>query len=70
MGALYSITRIMPHTYLDNAGQAVNGFQVSFTISELDEGHFIDVPKQDESEIDRRIKAFIATRKKLLSLGG
>jgi len=70
MGALYTITRILPHTYLDNAGQAVNGFQVSFTISELDEGHFIDVPKQDAAEIDKRIKAFIADRKKLIALGG
>jgi len=70
MGALYTITLTQPQTYLDNAGQPVNGFRVDFTIAEFDEGHSINVPKQDPAEIDRRIKALIADRKKLASLGG
>jgi hypothetical protein len=70
MGALYTVTGTTPEVYIDNSGQAINGFRVSFTIHEFDEGHFLNVPKQDPVEIDRRIKGLIADRKKLAALGG
>lgn len=70
MGALYTIARTLPETYLDNAGQPVRGFRVDFTMTEYDEGHSLNVPKIDAAEIDRRIKAAIADRKKLAALGG
>lgn len=70
MPALYTITDTRPSTYLDNAGSPINGYQVSFTITEFDEGHFINVPKVDAKLIDARIKAFIADRQALAKLGG
>jgi hypothetical protein len=70
VGALYTITDISPAIYLDNARQATNGYQVTFTLTEFDEGHMINVPKLDDALIDARIKEVLAARKKLAKLGG
>lgn len=69
MPALYTIGPILDSTYLDNGGAVVKGFQVSYTITELDESHVINVAKLDDKLIDARIRAEIATRMKLVKLG-
>ena len=70
MPALYTITDTKPTVYLDNAGAPTQGFQVSFTLTEFDEGHSINVPKLDPKLIDARVKEVLAQRQALAKLGG
>lgn len=67
---IFTITRTIPTVYLDKAGKAVNGYQVTFDLYEFDETHDLDVPSLDPTTVQAAIDKFIIQRRALAKLGG
>ena len=66
---VYTIDHQEPTSYIDTAGNVINGYLISGTIVKFDEGFQLQVPNLDANTVDRKIKELVAAREKLAGLG-
>ena len=66
---MFTIQRTQPAVYLDNAGNAVNGFKVTVYYPEFDETQFIEVPTLDPATVNAEATKLYEQRKALADLG-
>jgi hypothetical protein len=67
--AKYVVDKTESTTYVDRTNAVVNGFSVTFTLSQYDETYTIQVPALNASLIEAEVKRISDERDKLAKLG-
>jgi hypothetical protein len=65
MNGEFTIIRTQPYTYLDETGEAVQGYRVVFRMTEFNEQHQVYVRSLDPSVVNPAIKTVVEQRKLL-----
>jgi len=65
----FRIERVQNVTYLDEARNVVDGFQVTFRMLDFDEVRTVNVPTDDPIEIEAAALLAVERREALASLG-
>ncbi len=66
--AEFKISTTRTKSYINEAGQVVNGFEVTFRLLTFNETHTINVPSLNQTVVENAIKAIVADRKNLSTL--
>jgi len=66
----YRIEHTQPTIYIDNRGQAINGYLVYVYLPEYDESHELRVPKLDPAVVKAAAEQLLANRKAIADLTG
>jgi hypothetical protein len=64
----YQIVRTAPTVYLDETGNAINGYKVTIYFPEFDETHFLNVASLDPSVVSAAAEKLYGQRKALSEL--
>lgn len=67
--AEYKIQRVTDHTYINSAGEVVEGKRVRVFLPGYDETHHINVPSLDQNLVQREADDLLAARVALDELG-
>ena len=65
----YSIERTAPTVYLNESGQAVQGFLVFVRLDDYDELHEVRVPNLTPKTVEAAVNKLVASRDALANLG-
>ncbi len=68
MAAEYRILATQPYTYIDAANMPVQGFRVTFELSQFREVHQINVPSLSDLVVKPEVEKILADRKRLAAL--
>lgn len=66
--AEYSVLGTQSQSYINEAGQVVKGYRVTFRLNAFREVHYLDVPNLSQDTVKRAIEAMLADRKNLSTL--
>jgi len=65
----FQVERVTDHTYINDAGEPVEGKRVRYRILELNEVHHTNVPSLDPQVVQEQVEQEVISRLALTELG-